>query len=314
MISSPIFDAARIEKNWGLFRLQENGPRLDKIPQHPETVTNVDRRESAVLTYRDAVDRRDSHNDLFDLDPYSSGALVLGYLPREGSAMVAGDLDKCAEAGKLQRRGQSLLQRHEGYAEISPSLTGVRTLAGRPSGGFWNRETKSVGYYGSDRVMITVTELVLPGHEIILPASAFMRTMMNVLERREEERKAEIKVNPDAWFWKLSEEDQITCAAEMVAVLPAGWRRDYHQWLEVGFSLHRGGDHLLIVWDVWSRQVQPKHLYGGTEKKWQSGMRQPADQKPRTMGSLIRDALRFGWSGATKWRKKAMMTILRSKT
>lgn len=301
MERGPIFERAAVEGNWGVFRLTPTDARLEKKPVHPKSLSVCDRRQSATMTFSEACEVRDAYNIL------GTGAdwLEVGYLARPGSAITSLDFDSVADAGRLTEVGEAIVKRHGGHAQISPSGGGLRLLTGRPPMGFWNRETNKVGYYGSDRVMVTVTDNDLPGFSIVLPPTEFVFQTMQGLERKDPAREVARSNNPYAWFDRLTETEQLTCAAEMVAHLPTEWLGDYHRWLDVGFSLKRGGAHLFHVWDLWSKRVEPPSKYGETKSKWET-MKQPSGQAPRTMGSLITEAIRHGWRRGPLWRERAL--------
>ncbi len=85
--------------------------------------------------------------------------------------------------------------------------------------------------------------------------------------------------------------DDASLAADALRFLGSAYLDDYHEWLNVGFSLYGLGLTGLGLWDGWSRS-SPKYTEGVCEEKWRT-------MKPDggvNLGSLFKLAERSGWT------------------
>ncbi len=164
-----IFNAARAEKNWLVCKLVEKarpggGIKLDKVPQHPQKPRNAAAKTAAALTLKEALDEAENRNKRTGAKKDKDGWHLVGYLPREGSTLVAVDFDHCLNAsGDLLYPFDKILSDADVYREVSPSGDGVRVLLPRGEDDFWQDERKfpdtdeGVGFFGSDAKFFTTT-------------------------------------------------------------------------------------------------------------------------------------------------------------
>lgn len=93
-----VLELAKAEQNWLLVELVPRAKKPDKIdkrPLDPKRLRPVSKDAAAQLTFEEAnaalkAAREQAH------DPHHGG-FCLGYLPREGSAMIGIDLDNCID-------------------------------------------------------------------------------------------------------------------------------------------------------------------------------------------------------------------------
>jgi len=152
--SGQAWESAKREKNWFLFGILEadedgkTGKRPIKA-SNPAFTSSAEK--AATLTLEEAQQYVQHHtergfdkiNDNRREYAESKGrghrdmvGVALGYLPREGSAMVLIDLDDCVGAdGEVSVDWvQQMLDGYGGYREVSPSGTGLRLLMKRVPG------------------------------------------------------------------------------------------------------------------------------------------------------------------------------------
>ncbi len=185
------------------------------------------------------------------------------------------DLDdhRDPDTGALSELAQELLNRVEGYAEVSPSGTGIKVFTKTNLDTSRTNKEAGVELYRDGRYF-TVTGWALNGHAC-LPAET--QDLGWLVER----------------VWQ---EDLAPPAAEVAAADRAlalyrapldGWDLDrvvqevlphldpdcgYGEWLKVGAALHhqgQGDDEWLAAWDDWSA-ASGKYVAGDCETKWAS--------------------------------------------
>jgi hypothetical protein len=228
-----IWEAAKAEKNWLAYRLvEQGGKKPKKIPQSPMR-KNVGPKEAACLTFDEAC----------GLASQLGPDCGIGYLPRDGSAMVCVDFDGVLEDGEVTQEG---LPTFTSYAERSPSGTGLHVLVERPThfspttfddGNDW------VGFIGSDSKFFTVSmdrwgstaeitkdealvEWVLARRAIVNGKNAKREETLSP-EARESLQHLHMGDRSSHWFYRLPAMARAKCAREMLAVLPLRFARSY---------------------------------------------------------------------------------------
>lgn len=90
-------------------------------------------------------------------------------------------------------------------------------------------------------------------------------------------------------------------AQEALKWLPESYAVDYHQWLGVGMALKSIGDHMLPVWDGWSKSCAEKYEPNKCAAKWKT-FDKPTKPGVRTLslGSLVYWAKQAGWQWGGK--------------
>lgn len=304
--TGPVWEAAKAERNWLVYKLApKSGGKPNKIPQS-EVGGNVGAKNAATLTFDEALQRAEEFGEGFGI----------GYLPREGSAMVCVDFDGVLKEAEVI---QPDLPEFSSYAERSPSGTGLHVLVPRPE----NVEPRTfddgddwVGYIGSDSKFFTVS-LEIWGVETEVRADPVVqwalsrtrplrgektirggRRVNKVLD--DEQQKSLQQLHEDDlrlhWFYKLLPAARAQCAAEMLGALPMLFAQNYDKWVAIGMALKLAdaNDELFYVWDTWSSTAP--NYDGQTEYKWASfadGVKGCRAQS--TIRSVIRWAEQNGW-------------------
>ena len=235
-----------------------------KVPKTTSGASASSTDPSTWTTYEEAI-------DTFILGGYDGIGVVLDENDLHGI-----DLDDCrdTESGKLSDLAQRVLQQVEGYAEVSPSGTGIKifTMTNLDS----SRTKKEVGVelYRSGRYF-AVTGHQLNGHEHLPQTEQDLNWLVQ-----------------EVWSEQLGEVTVLEgdAADRALALYKApleGWDLDrvvqevlphldpdcgYGEWVDVGQALHHQGqgDHeWLAAWDEWSAQSS-KYIEGEPERKWRS--------------------------------------------
>lgn len=233
-----------------------------------------------------------SYDDVCDAlilgDGFDGIGLVLG-------ADVQGiDLDDCRDpvSGDLSELATEVLDRVDGYAEVSPSGTGIKIFARTNLDGSRTKKEVGVELYREGRYF-TVTGHQLNGHgrvpETVQDLAWFVERVWgeNLTAGALEGDAAELALalyKPQLEDWDLDRVVQ--------EVLPhldpdAG----YEEWLKVGAALHHqgGGDpEWLQAWDEWSA-LSGKWVEGYCAEKWGSFSQQRAvGHGAVTLASLLK--------------------------
>ncbi len=130
--AGPIWAAAKAERNWLVYRLVPNPDPAKKPIKHPSSSMGncpIPADQAAAYLYDEAVAIRQMLNQM--LNGRDEGPYGIGYMPREGSAMVCVDLDKVADFdGFIVPEAEPLLVEvltGETFVEASPSKRGLHT-------------------------------------------------------------------------------------------------------------------------------------------------------------------------------------------
>jgi len=163
MPKGTVWKQAKSERNWMLFALLEPD-KTGKVGKFPVERHNMYRpvgwQKSAVLTFDEAAEavrgRREKGFERLNemVDPKKYGRIinvVVGYVAREGSAMVVVDLDGCVEDGEITVDWISdYVTMTDTYVEVSVSGNGLRVLMPRADGDelLTHAEFGGVGVFG----------------------------------------------------------------------------------------------------------------------------------------------------------------------
>lgn len=224
-------------------------------------------------------------------------ALIMG-TGFDGIGLVLGadiqgiDLDDCRDpaTGELTELAQEVLDRVEGYAEVSPSGTGIKVFARTNLDGSRTKKEAGVELYREGRYF-TVT-----GHQV---ATSRLDTV-NDIEWFVE------KVFGDKLHGGILEGDAAEVALALYKPPLEDWDVDrvavevlphldpdcgYEEWLKIGAALHHqgGGDgEWLDLWDTWSA-MSGKYVEGYCAEKWSSFNQQRAvGHGAVTLASLLK--------------------------
>lgn len=224
-------------------------------------------------------------------------ALIMGE-GFDGIGLVLGgdlhgiDLDDCRDpaTGALSEFAQEVLARVEGYAEVSPSGTGIKIFTRTNLDGGRTKKELGLELYKDGRYF-TVTGHGINGHDS-LPES--VQDLGWLIERE--------------WGESVQGHDA-EGVADLATYKPTldGWDLDrvidevmphldpdcgYADWLKVGAALHHQGEgdpEWLAAWDSWSAG-SGKYAEGVCEQKWDSFRQQRTSGKGAvTLASLLKD-------------------------
>ena len=177
-----------------------------------------------------------------------------------GEGLTGIDLDDCILSdGSYSQQAQKILAQVEGYAEVSPSGTGIKIITRATLGSAYVDHSIGLEVYPAGRYF-TVTGHAINGHtdlpdylvdlSPIIPAE-----VVNAVDD------AELKLPLADW-----PEDKI--ASDVMPYLDPDC--GYSDWLRVGQAIHHqteGSVEGLELWDSWS-QGSSKYLEGDCEYKW----------------------------------------------
>ena len=228
----------------------------------------------------------------------SFGAAVDEYLlgDYDGIGIVLGgtlhgiDLDDCRDpvTGSLSELAQETLDRVEGYAEVSPSGTGLKIFTQTNLDGSRTKKEAGVELYKDGRYF-TVTGHAINGHASmpVLPQdlgwmiAKVWNEEMGEAGADDEDGFANLKFALDGW-----ELDRVVDEVLVHLDPDVG----YGEWLKVGAALHHqsGGDpEWLDAWDNWSA-ASGKWIEGYCAEKWSSFSQQRATGRGAvTLASLL---------------------------
>ena len=210
----------------------------------------------------------------------AADTLVLGGF--DGIGVVLGDdlhgidLDDCRnpDTGELLPIAQEVLDRVEGYAEVSPSGTGIKIFTSTNLDSTRTKKEVGVELY-RDRRYFTVTGHSINGH-CDLPGE--VQDLDWFVQK--------------VWGEVLSERGTLSEDASAIAFANyreplEGWDLDrvveeilphldpdcgYEEWLKIGAAMHhqgQGDEEWLTAWDEWS-EGSGKYVDGECEEKWKS--------------------------------------------
>ena len=186
-----------------------------------------------------------------------------------GDGLHGIDLDDCRnpETGELNARSLSILAAVDGYAEVSPSGTGIKIIASTNLERSKPEPQNGIELYTGNRYFC-LTGHVLPEHEQISDeiqdATPILRLMESTTFNDSPRSKHDDFLNQHAQEWTL---DRVK--SELLAHLTGD---DYASWIEVGMALHQqglGDLEWLHEWDDWSTQFRAYDV-GACADKWES--------------------------------------------
>jgi len=279
--------ALRAIPRWVMWRyIQRTKPSGEKVwAKMPMTVEGRAASSTNPLTwttYGDVVDT------LIMDDTFDGIGLVLG-------ADVQGiDLDDCRDpaTGELNAFANEVLERVQGYTEVSPSGTGIKVFAKTNLDGSRTKKEVGLELYRDGRYF-TVTGHVIKGRESI---SDQVQDLGWLVERVWGEGLSQGVLEGDAgeralanYKGPLEDWDLDRVVAEVLPHLDQD--AGYSDWLRVGAAMHHqgGGDKgWLQAWDEWSA-LSGKWAEGYCDQKWTSFSAQRATGKGAvTLASLLK--------------------------
>lgn len=196
----------------------------------------------------------------------------LGFVFSDDDDLAGIDLDDCIDpdTGEYSAVARELLERVDGYAEVSPSGTGIKLFTRAEIARAHKNNDIGIEVYKTGRYF-TVTGHQLNGHEQ-LPTEA--QDLGWFIEKHFGQRAARQATTPEDAFemyrppldgWDLERTE-----TELLHVLDPDMGHD--NWLNVGMALHhqfRGDPEALTLWDTWSAGGA-KYVEGECEERWRS--------------------------------------------
>lgn len=311
---------AKAERNWLLVKLdpRQNDPaKLDKKPVDPQSLHVVPKDDAAKLTFEEAKAALDVANQGSGQapDPHHP-RYCLGYLPREGSALVGIYIDGCIGAdGAPEPWARELIGTPpETYVEHSPSGRGLRVLAARAEGDAEQPtgEKHGVGIIATGKKFFTVTGDRLP------EAPKTAQEARSARERAQEWRNGGSEGEttgatpeaPPAASQAHSGEPQgkwrgIPPHRRAAALRDALMRLPYDgddDWTKISAAVKSAGPEIgegaaRAIWDEWCDQIGGDQTQN--DKRWHSF--NPNRQGGATVATIFERAFRdHGWRSA-KW-------------
>lgn len=228
------------------------------------------------------------------------------------------DLDDCRDpaTGELSELAQEVLQRVDGYAEVSPSGTGIKVFTRSNLDGSRTKKELGIELYREGRYF-TVTGHGLNGH-CALPADtqdvgwlvqrAFGEPLRGSTQAVAEAASdlALANYKPPLEDWDL---DRVV--DEVLPHLDPDC--GYEEWLRVGAAMHhqgQGDEEWLQAWDEWS-QGSSKWAEGYCEAKWRSFSEQRASgHGALTLASLLKATKAPRQEAAVEARQELLQELL----
>ena len=215
----------------------------------------------------------------------------LGFVLEGSDGIVGIDLDDCVrEDGTLSDMAQELLARVKGYAELSPSGTGIKIFTRAELNRQYVDNSKGIEIYPEGRYF-TVTGHVWNGHKD-LPAepqdiSWFVTKYFDEVATAAPTDALALYKSP------LPDWDLLRVRDELLSNLDP--ECGYGEWVQVGQALYHqfsGATDAMELWDNWSAglgTVCSKYVNGACEDKWDSFTAQRAKgHGPVTLATVIK--------------------------
>ena len=207
-----------------------------------------------------------------------------------GGALHGIDLDHCRDpaTGLLSALAQETLDRVEGYAEVSPSGTGIKIFTQTNLDGSRTKKEAGVELYKDGRYF-TVTGHVLNGHASLPVLTQDLGWLVEKVWGESlslggiasDDAFANLKTSLDGWDLERVVEEVLVHLDPDVG---------YGDWLKVGAALHHQGSgdpDWLEAWDNWS-SGSGKWVEGYCGSKWDSfSTGRPGGRGAVTLASLL---------------------------
>ena len=221
----------------------------------------------------------------------------VGFAFADDDGLFGIDLDDCRDtvSGELTELAQEVLQKVDGYAEVSPSGTGIKLFTRGPLDRARKDDARGIELYPAGRYF-TVTGHQLNGHEQ-LPTfdediSWFVAKYFNdTIRVSNTTTPGDLGTALELYKPQLPDWDAERVQSELLPHLDPD--SGYSAWVNVGMALHHqgaGDPEWLTLWDEWSQQSD-KYVTGECEEKWASFNQQRASGTGAiTLASLIKQA------------------------
>ncbi len=214
----------------------------------------------------------------------AANAWVLGDF--DGIGLVLGDdvqgidLDDCRDpaTGELSELARQTLSRIDGYAEVSPSGTGIKIFTRINVTTTATNHDKGVEIYCRARYF-TVTGHLIEGHDRLPLQKQDCIWLLRDLIGREPANAPSVTGGATALeHYKRPMQDWDVDRVQNELLVHLDPDCGYNEWVQVGMTLHHQGQgdaEWLNAWDEWSAQ-SGKYVDGECEAKWKSFHQQRA--------------------------------------
>lgn len=242
--------ALKVIPRWVVWKLMLDGKKWKKIPYQTNGRIAKSTDPNTWSTYEDA------------LDAYLIGGFDGIGITIDGSGDFQGiDIDDCIVDGKINDVAMELLERVDGYAETSPSGTGIKLFT--RSNLARSGKVGNIEVYKDSRYF-TVTGCAINGHSS-LPSS--IQDISWFIERHFGSNES---FSLESYKPPLNDWDAERVEIELLPFV--GDLESYENWLQLGMALHhqgRGGSDWLELWDQASRGTS-SYDRRELELKWDS--------------------------------------------
>ncbi len=314
--------AAQAEENWGVFLigLKDAKGKAAKLPVSRRGHPLAGGANAAmVLTYSQAVDAQQSltvgidavaeHIEQLNVEMRKKGkkpfplpvAFCLGYMARDGSALVIHDFDECRDPETGVILPEIAEAMGETYAEVSSSGTGIHELTKRIPSDAGNRERNAAGRYAGKGMAVALTFEHIEGTPQTINGA--LRTRKLVDERLSSERKSKISGGKR----RLLPEDQHDLASipSILAELPnpapdSPTDNTYYFWVDMAHALRAAADEA----DP-QTALQIEQAFYEWSGRWEGGAQEDAPERLWASIKMIKEigpgsfffmARALGWS------------------
>lgn len=205
------------------------------------------------------------------------------------------DLDDCrdVETGKLNELASEVLSRVHGYAEISPSGTGIKIFTSTNLDAAMAKHDDGVELYPTGGRYFAITGHRLAGHDELPDTVQDLSWLVSKLFKDEVaiEVSSSNRSVSDLSLYKAPQIgwDTERVKAEILAHLDPDC--GYHDWIKVGMALcHQGQSDYdwLQLWDEWSQGAPEAYVVGECEKKWATfSVQRKTGNGPVTLSTLV---------------------------
>ncbi len=248
-------DNLKLVDKWLLWRYEFKNNKTSKVPKLTNGFSARINDRSNLTTFEDA------------LKAYKNGDFDgLGFVLGDGFHGI--DLDDCRDpiTSELNELAFDVLKKVDGYAEVSPSGTGIKIIATTNLETSKANASQGIELYNGQRYFC-ITGHVLPDH---LDISQDIQDVSWLLKRINSS--STTTNNQDIFASYKSPIPDWSLERVKSDLLPFLDSDEYSDWISVGFAMHHqgsGDDQWLNAWDEWS-QSSEKYLPNECLWKWNS--------------------------------------------
>ena len=293
----------RALNRWVMWQLVQRKGSWTKMPKTINGAAASSTDSSTWSTFDDVCDA------LLMGDGFDGIGLVLG------TDVQGIDLDDCRDpvTGVLTDLANEVLERVQGYAEVSPSGTGIKVFAKTNLDGSRTKKEVGVELYKDGRYF-TVTGHRLNGHDHVADEVQDLGWFVEKVWSEQLSADADVDADERALANYKPVLEDWDLDRVMTEVLPhLDPDSGYEEWLKVGAALHHqgvGSEDWLEAWDSWSAQ-SGKWVEGVCAEKWSTFSEQrDTGRGAVTLASLIKATKEKRALAVRSERDQAMADLL----